>query len=182
VIPYRKRPSPGFVYLVLVAVGATAFFAWGLQRPRLEDAWRLDIELSLGRRPSLSRGELNRLQETLVAHPAVGEFLAEDKHAGIFSANDDGKVEGGYAYLVRQSADDPGLLSVEYAGSRKKGSVAVRARTVRARGRGDVRHDRPWTWRLPDDGPFPQLVELRLIPKGKKKQLHPVRIDLRGAP
>jgi hypothetical protein len=181
-IPYRRKPSVGFVYLLLVVIATAAFFTWGLARPRLEEAWRLDIELGLGKRPPLSKAEMGRLQATLVAHPAVAEFLSEDKHAGVFSANDDGKIEGDYAYLVRQQASDPGVLSVTYAGARKKGAVSVSARTLHAHANGGVRRFKPWTWRLPDDGPFPQLVEIRLTPAPDQKQLHPVRIDVRGAP
>jgi len=183
-VAYRKKPSAGFMFLVLVVIGTACFFGWGLSRPRLEEVWRLDIELGLGKRPALSRGEMELLQSALVDHPAIAEFLSEDKHAGVFSANDDGKVEGEYAYLVRDSADSHGLLTVSYAGARKRGAVSVTTRTLRERHQGLTRRDQPFEWRLPDDGPFPQLVEIRLAPPADRdsKTLHPVRIDVRGAP
>jgi hypothetical protein len=181
-ISYRNRPSLGFVFLTTALAGSAAFFAWGIQRPRLEEVWRADIELGLGERPPLSRAEMNRLQETLVDHPPVGESLREDRHAGIFSANDGGRVEGTYAYLIRQRADQPGLLTVTYAGARKRGKVRVQARTVTASSSGQVRPDHPWHWQLPASGPFPQLVEVLLAPAKKSAKHHAVRIDLVGAP
>ena len=182
-VPYRVRPSAGFVLLVAVVVATVGFFTWGLRRPRLEEVWRLDIELGLGTRPPLSGSEMRRLQETLVDHPELAGFLAEDQHAGIFSAHDHGRVEGEYAYLVRRSAP-PVELVVSYAGARRRGAVAVSARTGRARAEGVALRDRPFAWRLPDDGPFPQLVEVRLAPPADRDDgaLHPVRIDLRGTP
>ena len=181
-VPYRKKPSAGFVFLIAVAVATASFFAWGLGRPRLEEVWRLDIELGLGKRPPLSHAEMERLQTVLVDHPAVAEFLTEDKHAGVFSANDDGKVEGEYAYLIRHGGESPGVLTVSYAGPRKKGTVSVTARTLHSKHEGTTRRGEPYVWRLPDNGPFPQLVEIRLAPGDGKKRIHAVRIDLRGAP
>jgi hypothetical protein len=101
-------------------------------------------------------------------------------------ANDEGLVDGDFAYLVRPAAERPGTLVISYAGSSKKGIMAVRARAGDARASGDTHRDTPFVWRLPDSGPFPQLVEIRLSPvaskKSGKRRRHPVRIDLRDKP
>lgn len=181
---YRRRPSAGFILLFLVALGAAAFFAWGLTRPRLDEVWRIAIELELGERPALSGAELRHLQDALADHPQLADSMAEGEHAGVFSAHEDGRVEGGYAYLVRRSAREPGRLEVAFAGSETRGAVEVTARTTRERESGRAEPGKPFAWRLPDSGPFPQLVEIRLK-KGRTKQgdeerRHAVRIELRG--
>ncbi|OGQ88507.1 MAG: hypothetical protein A2289_14650 [Deltaproteobacteria bacterium RIFOXYA12_FULL_58_15] len=180
-ISYRKKPSIGFIYLVLVGAVTALFLVWGMRRPALEEVWRMDIELGLGERPPLTADEMALLQSSLTAHPDLALFLGEDQHAGVFSANEDGKVEGSYAYIVR-NVDTSGLLVVDYAGVSRKGSVRVTARTVGSRHTGVCRRDEPYTWRLPQEGPFPQLVEIRLAPIGKKGRPSPVRIDLGGTP
>lgn len=185
-LSYRARPSIGFLLLVALTAGTVAFFAWGLQTPPLDEVWRMDVELALGLRPALSGRERGLLQASLVRHAALGEYLIEDKHAGIFSANVDGYVEGKYAYLIRLHPDDPGHVTVSYAGTRDPGAVKVRVRTATAKTEGQALSSAPFVFELPSDGPFPQLVEVRLAKaraKGdKKKRRHPVRIDLRGAP
>jgi hypothetical protein len=170
--------------LLLVALGAVAFFAWGLVTPRLDEVWRIAIELQLGARPALSRAELRHLQDALADHPQLADHLTEGEHAGIFSAHEDGRVEGEYAYLVRRSPQEPGRLEVAFAGSETLGMVEVTARTTKQGERGRAEPGEPFAWTLPDSGPFPQLVEIRLK-KGRAEQdeetrRHAVRIDLRG--
>ncbi|MEE8410230.1 MAG: hypothetical protein V3T05_11535 [Myxococcota bacterium] len=185
-LSYRARPSIGFLLLVAVAGGTAVFFSWGLRTPPLDEVGRMDIELALGSRPALTGTERDLLQAALVRHAALGAFLIEDKHAGIFSANEDGYVEGKYAYLVRLSADDPAHLAVSYAGTRGYGAVSVHVRTATAKTRGETTSKAPFVWELPSAGPFPQLVEILLAKargeRNEKKRRHPVRIDLGGAP
>jgi hypothetical protein len=183
-LSYRQRPSPGFLLVVAVYVGVAALLGWALRTPPLETVWRLDLELSLGTRDALSAGERELLQQALVDHPDLGGFLTEDKHAGVFSANRDGRVEIAYAYLVRRSPASPGRLRVTYAGAEAEGAVDVRVTTATQRGGGLTSREAPFLWQLADDGPFPQLVELRFenVDAKKKKRHHPVQIDRVAAP
>jgi hypothetical protein len=179
-IPYRRRPSPGFVLVITVYLLIAAVLGWASSTPPLETVWRLDLELSLGARPPLTDGERALLQRSLAAHPDLGVFLVEDKHAGVFSANEAGKVEIPYAYLVRQSPAEPGELRVSYVGTKKEGAVDVRVRTATHGGNGLASPGAAFVWQLPDRGPFPQLVELRFEnADGKEgKRHHPVQVDL----
>ena len=181
-IPYRWRPSLGFVWLVTVAVAGVGFLAWGLRTPVLEEVWQMDIELRIGERPPLGRGELRRLRSALRAHPELAEFLIEDKHAGIFSANRAGQIEGGYAYLVRPDARAPGFLEVSYAGVDRDTEINIRARSAGDEAAATIGPGLPFAWRLPDDEPFPQLIEIRLEPRAGQTGRHPVQIDLRSGP
>jgi len=181
-----RRPSVGFVLLLGLTTVAVSFFWWGFRTPPLEKVWRMDIELSLGQRPPLSHDEFDLLQNALRNTPELASFLAEDSHAGLVSAHDGARVEGKYAYLIRKAPGDPGLLRVSYHGSKAKGSVSIRAQTSHLEKVGTANRTRAYTWKLPDDGPYPQLVEV-LIGKGRtgshgKMRRHPVEIDIEAAP
>ncbi len=181
-IPYRWRPSLGFIWLATVAVACVLFLGWGFRIPVLEEIWRMDIELRIGERPPLGRGELARLRSSLWAHPELAEFLIEDKHAGIFSANQAGQVEGSYAYLVRPDARAAGFLEVSYVGVGQDAEISVRVRSAGDGAAATVVPGLPFAWRLPNDEPFPQLIEIRLAPRADQPGRHPVQIDLRSAP
>ncbi len=176
-IGYRRRPSAGFVLLVVVHLLLVVFFAWALGTPPLEAVWRLDLELGLGERGALDEDEEALLRRALVRHPALGEALIEDKHAAIISANDGGRVTLDYAYVVRPSPDDR-RLRISYAGTRPKGAVAVTLHAGGAAERAVVRRGQPFAWAPPGDGPFPQLITLRLDSATKPgKRAPPVRLD-----
>lgn len=181
---YRRRPSAGFILLLLALLGVVLFFAWGLATPRLDEVWRLAIQLRLGERPALSGSEFRHLQDALVDHPELADYLAQNDHAGILSAHEDGRVEGAYAYLVRRAPTDPGHLEVVFAGSEQRGWVEVRARTALDSEQGRAVPGTAFSWTLPDGEPFPQLVEILLrsgdVERNGKKRRHAVRVDLRG--
>ncbi|MFC1610866.1 hypothetical protein ACFL6C_07900 [Myxococcota bacterium] len=185
-IPYRLKPSAGFALVLAIILATVVFFAWGLSPPTLEMVWRMDTELGMGRRPPLSPREFKVLQRALLDYPKLAASLLEDKHAGLLSANDNGRVEGSYAYLIRPAPDTGGRLEVVYAGSKKKGAVAVGVRTAVSRHHGLTSRKEPFLWQLPNDGPFPQLVEVKLakaaLEKKDKKRRHPVQINLRETP
>ena len=185
-VPYQRRPSAGFGLIIVIIALAVGFVAWGLRTPPLEAVWQMDVELRAGTRPPLSEAERELLQNALLRHPKLGVFLIEDKHAGVFSANDEGRVDGEYADLIRPNPETPRRLEVLYAGAKKRGAVKVTARTANAESQGMASRKAPFAWDLPEDGPYPQLVELRfakarLGPK-KKKRRHPVRIRLVEVP
>lgn len=149
------RPSVGFLFLVVVAVVAAAFFSWGLSTPPLERAWTTMIDLEAGARGRLDKSERAALAKTLRRHPGLAT-------PGIISANENGRIEKKYAYVVRRSAEDPGVLRV-------RGDVRVVGRIGKDRVDGNATPGEPFEWTLPNDGPFPQLVELR-FPKKKKRR------------
>ncbi len=149
------KPSVGFLFLVVVALGAAGFFGWGLMTPPLERAWTTMIDLEAGARGRLDKSERKALTKMLRRHPGLAS-------PGIISANEDGRIEKKYAYVVRRSAKDPGVLRV-------RGDVRVVGRLGNDRVDGNAEPNEPFEWTLPNDGPFPQLVELR-FPKKKKRR------------
>jgi hypothetical protein len=182
---YRFRPGLGLVVIVVVFTLGGLFFAWGLGTPPLEAVWRVGIELGLGERPPLSKSEFDSLQAALVKYPELGPYIIEGKQDGLFSQNDRGRVEGPYAYLLRLEPSTSSRLTVECEGTKARAAVEVEARTAVASHQGVATRGEPFVWQLPDDGPFPQLVELRFkkarLDDSDKKRRHPVRVSL-GAP
>jgi hypothetical protein len=176
-IPYAYRPGAGFLFFVAVTVAAMGFASWGLAVPPLERVWQMDIELRSGARGPLDASERALLQDVILRHPEVADFLVEDKHAGIFSDNDNGQIDQRYAYLIRRSPR-PRTLEIAYRGTDPDGSVKVKLRAGPTRLKGKTSAQQPLRWRLSDEGPFPQLVELRFKRKGR----HTVRVDLVDAP
>jgi len=157
--PGNARPGAGFTLLLLTVLGALAFFCWGLRTPPLDDVWRMQIELNLGQGGVLSDRGFRVIQEALVRHPELAQTMLEDGDAGLISANSGGVVSTGFAYLVRRRAEESGRLVVTGIGDE---GVEVAARTVRASTAGMVDERGALDWRLPNDGPFPQLVEIRI--------------------
>lgn len=164
--PYAYRPGGGFLLLVSVVAATIAFAAWGLAAPALEQVWRMDIELGSGARGPLDAQERALLQGVITRHPAVADFLVEDKHAGIFSNNDDGQIDEKYAYLIRRGPQ-PRTLEVTYRGTKPDGAVKVKLRAGAVRTKGVTSADAPLRLELSEEGPFPQLVELRFKRRGR---------------
>jgi hypothetical protein len=160
------KPSAGFMLLVVVFVGAATFFAWGLATPPLHTAWGTMIDLEAGTRGRLGTKERKALAKVLRRHDGLAA-------SGIISANDSGRVHEKYAYVVRRRAEDPGRIRVT-------GDARVVVRLGRKKVEGRTHADQPFVWDMPDDGPFPQLVELR-FPK-KKKTRRAVVVEVVKAP
>ena len=161
-IPYRARPGAGFVVLSLSLLGAISFFAWGLRTPPLDEVWRLQIELGLRGVAPLTGRQFHLLQRTLQRYPAFADSLLEEGDAGVVSANHKGVVDTGYAVLLRKRPDAPGRLQVTGIGDTR---VGLTVRTQEGSAAGETDGATAYAWQLPNDGPFPQLVELRLTSK-----------------
>ena len=176
-LPYRARPGAGFIVLAVSLIGAVSFFAWGFATPPLEDVWRIQIELSLGERSYLSDSDFRLLQDTLRRYPALADNMLEDRSAGLVSANQDGIVNLSFAYLVRTTPEAPGKLGVTSIGDEP---AVLNIRTIAASRSGRMDHNgQVDTWQIPNSGPFPQLIEVRLTSDAEgdakqKKKKNPV--------
>ena len=176
-LPYRARPGAGFVMLTAVMAAVALFFAWGWGRPPLDAVWQMQLELLLGERPALSRAERDLLQDVLARYPDLAEHMLEGGAVGLVSAHAGAAVDLGYAYLVRRSADAPGLLRVC---SPDGAALDVEAATAAGDTSGRSDGAAPFVWSLPDSGPFPQLVEVRLRPGGDPAQARTMLVEVRA--
>ncbi len=158
-LPYHARPGAGLIVMGVSLLGVAWLFAWGFATPPLDDVWRMQIELGLGEAEPLTGREFRLLQDTLQRYPALADHMLEGGVAGLVSANQKGVVDVGYAYLVRKRPDTPGKLQLTALGDKR---VGLQVRTLTSSAAGETRHAATYTWQLPSDGPFPQLVEVRL--------------------
>ena len=122
----------------------------------------------MGSRKSLSRSEAEQVQKALLDYPGYADTLV-DTDVGIFSAHDGDLVHSGYAYLVRKKPGTPMVLEVTPSAAAKD-ILKIRVQTSKARSQGDATAATPFRWRVPDDGPFPQLVEVRFPKSGKRRR------------
>jgi hypothetical protein len=156
-------PGAGFVALVGAVGMGLAFFGWGVRKPPLEEVWRMQTELELGTRGALSDRELRLFQDVLQRHPELAESLLAGASHGAVSASNSGQVEIGYAYLVRRRADPPVVLRVRSSGTSARADLPeVRVRVLQQSASGAARADTPFEWTPPGEGPFPQLIEVRV--------------------
>lgn len=185
-LPYRFRPGAGFLIVASGLSVAMAFFAWGFATPPLETAWRLQVELMVGRRGPLRDDELVLLQGVLARDPALARSMLDGASAGLISANARGLVENGYAYVLRQSADAPAELEVTPAGLALDKPVTVQVRLASGiQKTAEATTAAPFATTLPGDGRFPQLVEVRVLGRkkanNKTKRPRPVSVRLRSS-
>jgi hypothetical protein len=177
------RAYLGFSVLVVTLLGTIAFFAWGLSTPPLDQVWRMQIELAVGDRPALDEGELRTLRETLVRHPEVADaFLKGSDHGVVSSAH---LLGGSYAYLIRRAAGEPATLEIALDRSPRSAGAQIEARTGSDHRRGAVSDASPLLWKIGDEGPFPQLIEVRFrAQSGAAAGSTPpaLRIQLRDSP
>ena len=158
-IPWRYRPGAGFVLLVATMLSAVCFLAWGLSTPALDTVWTSLISLEIGEDlPPSSRA---RLRDALARHPGLVDNVLEDAKYGVLGTEVDGLVKGRLAIAVRRSADPKVVLTVQLARS-APGRVRVRAHVGGAHHEVIVAPDAPFVWRLPDEGSFPQMVEIEI--------------------
>ena len=120
----------------------------------------MQLELTLGDRDHLSTSEEELLQDVLSRYPGLANNMLEDAEVGIISANLGGMVDGGYVYLVRRTATDPRRLVVS---SPTGVQLQLQASSATADTQGVASGTAPFVWALPDKGPFPQLIGLRLL-------------------
>jgi hypothetical protein len=161
--PSLLPPGGGFVALAGGLVAAVAFFAWGLRPPPLEEVWRIQTELEVGTRGTLTDRELALFQDVLRRHPETAESLLAGAPHGLISASHSGRVEIGYAYLLRHRADRPVILRVTpCVAQRQPHTTEVHARVRSESASGVANADKPFEWSPPEDGPLPQLIEVRV--------------------
>ncbi len=165
-IPYRKRPGSGFLLLVATAVCSVVFIAWGLRTPPLEEVWTMHLELELGERQQLSREEFDLFQDVLNSYPDLARTMLDDANSGIISSNLGGVVDLGYAYAVRRSPLADGRLLISTTTGKR---IEMKMRTAASTVSGETKNDEAFSWRLPDDGHFPQLIEVSVQRAVKKK-------------
>ena len=189
-LSYRARPGAGFGIFVAVVVASTAFFGWGWSRPPLDEVWQIQLELLLGMRPALAKSERHLLQDTLRRYPLLAANMLEDADSGLISAHVGGAVDLNYAYVVRQTADAPGVLRIT---SLSGAPLKLMACTATSEITGEASGSKPFVWTLPDAGPFPQLAEVRIIAgqpadgvsgKGKdheSRMIRPMLVEVRSA-
>lgn len=177
-ISYRARPGAGFVLCVVVVSGTIAFFAWGARSPPLEKVWQLQIELETGTHPRLSRSEREIFGAALVRYPDFADTLLGGAPAGLISANDGGLVQGRYAYAVRRSPAPRMLLRVVPTRTLRD-ALQVRARTSGAAHESRIDEQTTFSWELPDDGPFPQLIDVQILDgaRGRRRWSALVRLE-----
>lgn len=94
-IPYRYRPSLGFVLLIAIVVATVTFFVWALQEPDLDVAWRVDHRLRGETALELSADERAALERAIARHPDLGLAIDEAGRAVEAAAADDGDEEEG---------------------------------------------------------------------------------------
>jgi hypothetical protein len=184
IIPYRARPGAGFVLFLVVLAASVGLLAWAMVTPPLESFWRLQIELLAGRGRGLSAPELELMQRILAEHPSLADSLLVEDKSGLISANQDGVIDVGWAYLIRRSPTDNGLLRV-LAAQPTDEPLPVKVRTLHHKAKGEAGAVLAFEWRLPDGGPFPQLIEVTVAGPGKrkgKKTSVPIMVSLGSRP
>ena len=171
------RPGAGFVLLAATLGATLAFVGWGLRAPPLERLGELTRRL-FGEGPPLDDDELATMQQALARHPRLARDLIDGAEAGMIGDDGQGAIEGGRAYVVRLRAGDGARLEVE-----GDGDIDVSLRTLGAHTRGQVRPGTPLVWRPPAVGPYPQLIEIRVLGAAGVRPAAPVvRVRLRGTP
>jgi hypothetical protein len=146
--------------LVVVVVASILFFGWGWHRPPLDRVWQIQLELLLGTRQALASDERRLIQDTLTRYPLLAANMLEDEASGLISAHVGGMVDMDYAYVVRQTADAPGVLTIT---SPSGMPLKLIVGTLTTQTTGVANNAAPFVWTLPNTGPFPQLIEVRLI-------------------
>lgn len=101
-----RAPSAGCILLVIVFAVTAAFLLWGAGEPDLDRVWWRLHELKTGRVDRLTADDLELLRETVTASAELAPALLDDRPAGLLSANTNGWLETGTAYLLLQ----PGLV------------------------------------------------------------------------
>ena len=178
-LPYRARPGWGFALFVAVALSSAVFIGWGLRTPPLDLVWQMQLELVLGERKSLADAEFELLQDTLERYPDLADHMLDGAASGLVSAHVAGAVDMGYAYAVRRTRQAAQALVVTSPTGER---LEFEVRTVEANGRGATSGAESFSWRLPDEGPFPQLVQVLLLPASGEGRIPPMRVELREVP
>jgi hypothetical protein len=177
-IAYRRRPSAGFLVIIVVAAMSVAFFAWGLSTPPLDRLRQLEAELEAGERGALHPAERALLEKSLKRYPELAATWLDGARVRIISRHEGGLIDKGYAYLVKR-AGEVATLEVSLTPGQKHG-VTVSARVGEQKSRAVVEPDRPWLWKV-GRASEAELVELVIDSNGRKKPT-PVLVRVLEAP
>jgi len=98
ILPYRYRPSPGFLFLVICAVGAILFLAWGFSTPDLDRAWWGITRIEAGEASELTPEEADALGRLRERYPELAATVGPDgrviERLGAEDAPADGDGDG----------------------------------------------------------------------------------------
>jgi hypothetical protein len=82
IIPYRYRPSIGFLLLVFIWLAVATFFWWGSREPDLDKVWRIEHRLKQQQSAiEVSAEERAALELTLERHPNSRILLNDEGKA-----------------------------------------------------------------------------------------------------
>jgi hypothetical protein len=162
-LPYRSRPGAGFVVLVAGLCGAAAFFVWGLQTPRLEQVWRLQLELGQGTRGPLSTAEFALLNDALARHPELAADWLEGAPWRVLAADPAGRVEGARGWVLQAAGQAPQTL---HLGAASPGEVRLAIRTADALVTRSLAAGQQLRHPLPPDPDRARLVEVTTLGGG----------------
>lgn len=70
-IPYKYRPSFGFILLVFIWIFVAVFFLWGYSEPDLDVAWRVLHRLKGQEAVTVSADEAAAVRRAAVEHPEL---------------------------------------------------------------------------------------------------------------
>ncbi len=100
-IPYRYRPSFGFLLVVFSLLALGLFFRWGLSEPDLDKVWRIQHRLRQGEAVVVTGGERNAVERCLLRHPelelaveADGRVVRVDRIDATVEPGEDPEDEG----------------------------------------------------------------------------------------
>lgn len=158
-IPWRYRPGAGFVLFVTTTLLAGGFLAWGASTPPLDVVWSSLIQLEIGGDvPPSSRA---RLRDALTRHSGFADNVLDGGRFRLLGTEVDGLARGRLVLAVRREPEPPLTLTVQ-PGSSSPGRVRLIARVGGTSREAFISADEPFVWRLPDDGPFPQMAEIEI--------------------
>jgi hypothetical protein len=127
-IPYRYRPSPGFLLVCSVYAAVASFFLWGFSRPDLDRIWFIEHELEVGRTSNVDRSDLKLLVRAFSEHPELLRDFLKGGDIRIVSSNTKGVIETERAYVVRALGSEEDVMKITCYG---RGGLPLRV-SVRA--------------------------------------------------
>jgi hypothetical protein len=133
-IPYRYRPTLGFLLVCAVYTGCVLFLAWGASPPDLDRVWFLEKELRTGVRTELSEGDLAAIFRSLERHPELSRGLLEGRDLGLLSVPDQGYLESDLAYILRAPGTASRQLSLSCQGPAAAYPLQITLRLLDAEG------------------------------------------------
>ena len=81
-----RRPSPGFLLLMLTWAATAGLFVWGLQEPELHRTWDLTARLEMEDASPPTEGEIGAVGRVLRAHPEWATTIAAGRPFAVLEA------------------------------------------------------------------------------------------------